>query len=333
MCVCASINDLIKRMFTFQMYNYVVSPLRQCPGWWGVSWWVYHEDSSTDAQSPPCERGASSSQGHSKPCQSSPLDRSAFLYSKPHNYYTTGTFVYFKGRKKVQLQQRLLTTKHKMLPLTDFRHAREANICLTREGLHMTPGLSLSMKISSSMSAGPNVQFLLVGRDTSLTLSMTWATATTNKKATSIFGNTRNYSYWASITPYHPRQPGIQSHSFWKCQCCQWVYFHWQQWGEASEGCKHDKHMHINDMYDWGKHVSAKSDSYAMSFCPWRTVCCCNISKLNFSSVACWSIIKMSDLSLAMMNPRLNWPMISMSLNISLLWMETSFIAMEISHY
>lgn len=63
--------------------------------------------------------------------------------------------------------------KYKTLQLTDFRHAREANICLTREGLHMTPGLSLNMKISSSMSAGPNVQFLLVGRDTSLTLSIT----------------------------------------------------------------------------------------------------------------------------------------------------------------
>lgn len=46
---------------------------------------------------------------------------------------------------------------------TDFRQAREANICLTREGRHMTPGLSLNMKISSSISAGPNVQFLLVG--------------------------------------------------------------------------------------------------------------------------------------------------------------------------
>lgn len=42
----------------------------------------------------------------------------------------------------------------------------------------MTPGLSLNMKISSSMSDGPNVQFLLVGRDTSLTLSITWAAVT-----------------------------------------------------------------------------------------------------------------------------------------------------------
>ena len=67
--------------------------------------------------------------------------------------------------------------------LTDFRQAREANICLTRDGRHMTPGLSLSMKISSSMSAGPNVQFLLVGRDTSFTRSITWATAAHHKHA------------------------------------------------------------------------------------------------------------------------------------------------------
>ena len=59
--------------------------------------------------------------------------------------------------------------------LTDFLQAREANMCLTRDGLHMTPGLSLSMKMSSSMSPGPNVQFLLVGRDTSFTRSITWA--------------------------------------------------------------------------------------------------------------------------------------------------------------
>lgn len=59
--------------------------------------------------------------------------------------------------------------------LTDLRQALEANICLTREGRHITPGLSLSMKISSSMSLGPNVQFLLVGRDTSFTLCITCA--------------------------------------------------------------------------------------------------------------------------------------------------------------
>lgn len=58
---------------------------------------------------------------------------------------------------------------------TDLRHALEANICLTREGLHMTPGQSLSIKMSSSMSPGPKVQFLLVGKDISFTLSMTGA--------------------------------------------------------------------------------------------------------------------------------------------------------------
>lgn len=70
---------------------YMVS-LRRGPGWWGVSWWVCHEDSSTGAQSPPCEPGASSSQWHSKLYQSSPLDRSAFRYSTSQNYYTFQSF-------------------------------------------------------------------------------------------------------------------------------------------------------------------------------------------------------------------------------------------------
>lgn len=59
--------------------------------------------------------------------------------------------------------------------LTDFRQALEANICLTREGRHITPGLSLSMKISSSTSWGPKVQFLLVGKEINLALSVTGA--------------------------------------------------------------------------------------------------------------------------------------------------------------
>lgn len=59
--------------------------------------------------------------------------------------------------------------------LTDFLQAREANICLTLEGLHMTPGQSLNMKISSSMSCGPKVQFLLVGKDINFTLWVTGA--------------------------------------------------------------------------------------------------------------------------------------------------------------
>lgn len=59
--------------------------------------------------------------------------------------------------------------------LTDFRQALEANICLTLEGRHMTPGLSLSIKISSSISWGPKVQFLLVGKDINLALSVTGA--------------------------------------------------------------------------------------------------------------------------------------------------------------
>lgn len=68
------------------------------------------------------------------------------------------------------IQQKILIwnqSSHEVL--TDFLQAREANICLTREGLHMTPGQSLSMKISSSMSCAPKVQFLLVGNDINLT--------------------------------------------------------------------------------------------------------------------------------------------------------------------
>lgn len=39
----------------------------------------------------------------------------------------------------------------------------------------MTPGLSLSIKISSSISWGPKVQFLLVGKEINLALSVTGA--------------------------------------------------------------------------------------------------------------------------------------------------------------
>lgn len=85
--------------------------------------------------------------------------------------------------------------------LTDFLQAREANICLTLEGLHMTPGQSLNMKISSSMSCGPKVQFLLVGNDINLTLWVTGAEtfAIINKKnralhkITSLREKLRNY--------------------------------------------------------------------------------------------------------------------------------------------
>lgn len=70
----------------------------------------------------------------------------------------------FKSRRTYKRNRRRNTV------LTDFLQAREANICLTLEGLHMTPGQSLNMKISSSMSCGPKVQFLLVGNDINLTL-------------------------------------------------------------------------------------------------------------------------------------------------------------------
>lgn len=65
--------------------------------------------------------------------------------------------------------------------ITDFRQALEANICLTREGRHMTPGLSLSMKISSSISWGPKVQFLLVGKEINLALLVTGALSSMTK--------------------------------------------------------------------------------------------------------------------------------------------------------
>lgn len=45
--------------------------------------------------------------------------------------------------------------------------------------------------------------------------------------------------------PYHPHRPGIQSHSFWRCQCFPWVCFHWRRWGEASVGCKRDENASV----------------------------------------------------------------------------------------
>ena len=77
--------------------------------------------------------------------------------------------------KAHELEQTRQAPADKLSLLTDFRQALEANICLTREGRHMTPGLSLSMKISSSMSWGPKVQLLLVGKEINLALSVTGA--------------------------------------------------------------------------------------------------------------------------------------------------------------
>ena len=65
-----------------------------------------------------------------------------------------------------------------------MRHAQLANIFLTLEGLHITPGESLNMKISSSMSLTPNVQFLLMERETSLTFfiaSALWSISKSNQ--------------------------------------------------------------------------------------------------------------------------------------------------------
>lgn len=39
---------------------------------------------------------------------------------------------------------------------------------------------------------------------------------------------------------YRPHWQEIQSHFFWKSQYSLWEHFHWQQWGEASGGCKHE---------------------------------------------------------------------------------------------
>lgn len=91
--------------------------------------------------------------------------------SRPHSAMLTS-----QERNQGPLGLRGPPGLEEVLPLlTDFRQALEANICLTREGRHITPGLSLSIKISSSMSWGPKVQFLLVGKETNLALSVTGA--------------------------------------------------------------------------------------------------------------------------------------------------------------
>ena len=46
--------------------------------------------------------------------------------------------------------------------------------------------------------------------------------------------------------------------------------------------------------------------THCMSCWLWSTVCLCSISKLYFSSVACWSTMNRSSPFLAMMKPRLN---------------------------
>ena len=56
--------------------------------------------------------------------------------------------------------------------MMDFLQALEANICLMRLGRHMVPGASDSMNIISSTSSLLKVQFLLTGRDVSLTRSV-----------------------------------------------------------------------------------------------------------------------------------------------------------------
>lgn len=58
----------------------------------------------------------------------------------------------------------------------------------------MTPGLSLSIKISSSISWGPKVQFLLVGKEINLALSVTGAKRKKNR-GKSIIGE-KHFSSW-----------------------------------------------------------------------------------------------------------------------------------------
>lgn len=93
-----------------------------------------------------------------------------------HRLWPSFTGIYLGSDRWVRTGLQNIPDRKKNLDaLTDLRQALDANICLTREGRHMIPGLSLSMKMSSSMSLGPKVQFLLVGKDTNFTLSITWA--------------------------------------------------------------------------------------------------------------------------------------------------------------
>ena len=64
-----------------------------------------------------------------------------------------------------------------------------------------------------------------------------------------------------------------------------------------------------------------------MSFWLCITVCLCSISKLYFSSVACWSTINRSSSFLAMMKPRLNWNKYQVSIHFLLYfsWKKENF--------
>lgn len=94
--------------------------------------------------------------------------------------------------------------------ITDFRQALEANICLTREGRHITPGLSLSIKISSSMSWGPKVQFLLVGKEINLALLVTGAPSSITKSKPFFLNISRFSMRTASLTAVKLRVWGLK---------------------------------------------------------------------------------------------------------------------------
>ena len=63
----------------------------------------------------------------------------------------------------------------------------------------------------------------------------------------------------------------------------------------------------LESTFEWSNCFYLGKSTYWMSFWLCKTVCLCSISKLYFSSVACWSTINKSSSRRAMINPRLNW--------------------------
>lgn len=138
-----------------------------------------------------------------------------------------------------------------------LRHALEANMALTRDGRHMTPGASESMNIISSMSSRPNSHPRLKGIETRLTRRPAGFSSSMRNSNPFFLNISRLSSKTDSLTAVSSSTWGIMRRWF------------------------------------------------------WRTQVCCSVSKLYFSSVACWSIMKRSELRRAMINPKLNCPNIS----------------------
>lgn len=176
------------------------------------------------------------------------------------------------------------------------------------------------------MSPGPKVQFLLVGRDTSFTLCMTCA------------GNTRNENNMTTSQRSLIKRP-TQKNS--RRSCAPTILINQELkaifpedfevihehcftdggkvkilWPAEEHGTCVTSLDQLNENMQDRRNAQS---THTMSLCPCNTVCCCNISKLYFSSVACWSTMKRSEFTLVMMKPRLNCPMISIFLNMSLL--------------